>query len=62
LEEFSREKIKDKNGKKVHSLRSCNTLFLEAGIVIKEKQATLKDLESWPQYLTKIKEKYRYIV
>ena len=62
LEEFSREKIKDKNGKKVHSLRSCNTLFLEAGIVIKEKQATLKDLEQWPQYLTKIKEKYRYIV
>jgi hypothetical protein len=37
-------------------------MFTEAGVTVTEKQASLKDLEQWPQYLTKIREKYRVII
>jgi hypothetical protein len=37
--------IKDKNYKKITSLRGCTTLLTEAEIVVAEKQATLKDVE-----------------
>jgi hypothetical protein len=54
--------ITDKSRHTINSLRGCTTLFSEAGITISEKQATLKDLDQWPQYLTKVREKYRFIV
>ncbi len=62
LENFAREGIRDRSGKKVNSLRACITLFTNAEISVAEKQATVKDVEQWPQYLTKVREKYRYIV
>jgi len=37
--------IRDKNYRKVTSLRGCTTLLTEAGITVIEKQATLKDVE-----------------
>lgn len=54
--------IKDKSRRKINSLRGCTTLFSDVGITIAEKQASLKDIEQWPQYLTKLREKYRVIV
>ena len=62
IQDFEAMGIKDKNYKKITSLRGCTTLLTEAEIVVAEKQATLKDVEQWPQYLTKVREKYRYII
>lgn len=62
LQDFKAMGITDKSRHAVTSLRGCTSLFTEAGITVTEKQATLKDLEQWPQYLTKIREKYRVIV
>ena len=62
IQDFEALGIKDKNYRKVTSLRGCTTLLAEAEIVVVEKQATLKDVEQWPQYLNKVREKYRCIV
>lgn len=62
LQDFAAMGIKDKSRHTINSLRGCTTLFADAGITVAEKQATLKDLEQWPQYLTKIREKFRFIV
>ena len=62
LQDFKAMGITDKQRHAINSLRGCTTLFNEAGIIVVEKQATLKDVEQWPQYLTKVREKYRYIV
>ena len=61
LQDFRNAGITDKQRHPITSLRGCTTLFTEAGVLVAEKQATIKDLEQWPQYLTKVKEKYRYI-
>ena len=62
LQDFKSLGIRDKSRHTIGSLRGCTTLFAEAGITVTEKQASLKDLEQWPQYLTKVREKYRVII
>ena len=62
LQDFRAAGITDKSRHSITSLRGCTTLFTEAGITITEKQATLKDVEQWPQYLQKVREKFRVIV
>ena len=62
LQDFRAAGITDKSRHSINSLRGCTTLFTEAGITITEKQATLKDIEQWPQYLQKVREKFRVIV
>ena len=62
LQDFKAMGITDKSRRFVTSLRGCTSLFAEAGITVTDKQATLKDLEQWPQYLTKVREKFRVIV
>lgn len=62
LQDFEAMDIRDKAHRKITSLRGCTSLFAEAGITIAEKQATVKDVEQWPQYLSKVREKYRCIV
>ena len=62
LQDFEAMDIRDKAHRKITSLRGCTSLFAEAGVTIAEKQATVKDVEQWPQYLSKVREKYRCIV
>ena len=62
LQDFKAMGITDKSRHQITSLRGCTTMFAEAGITVTEKQASLKDLEQWPQYLMKVREKYRVIV
>lgn len=62
LQDFRAVGLTDKTRHPITSLRGCTTLFAEAGITISERQATLKDLEQWPQYLTKVREKFRIIL
>lgn len=62
LEDFKAMGITDKSRHQITSLRGCTTIFNEAGVRIAEKQATTKDIEQWPQYLTKVREKFRVIV
>lgn len=62
LQDFKAMGITDKSRRFITSLRGCTSMFAEAGITVAERQATLKDIEQWPQYLTKVREKYRYIV
>lgn len=40
----------------------CCIQFRKYNIELKEKQANLKDLENWPQYLTKRREKFKIII
>ncbi len=61
LQDFKAMGITDKSRHFVTSLRGCTTLFAEAGVTVTDKQATLKDIEQWPQYITKVREKYRVI-
>ena len=62
LQDFKAMGVTDKQRHSINSLRGCTTLFSEIGITVAEKQATLKDIEQWPQYLTKVREKFRVIV
>ena len=62
LQDFKAMGITDKSRHQITSLRGCTTMFNEVGVTVTEKQATLKDLEQWPQYLVKIREKFRIIV
>ena len=62
LQDFKAMGITDKSRHQITSLRGCTTLFTDAGITITEKQASTKDLEQWPQYLSKIREKFRVII
>jgi hypothetical protein len=61
LQDFKAMGITDKSRHFITSLRGCTSLFAEAGVTVTDKQATLKDIEQWPQYLTKVREKYRVI-
>ena len=62
LQDFKAMGITDKQRHPITSLRGCTTLFNDAGVVVTDRQATLKDLEQWPQYLQKVREKYRIII
>lgn len=62
LQDFKAMGITDKSRHQISSLRGCTSMFDEVGITVVEKQATKKDLEQWPQYLVKIREKYRVII
>ena len=62
LQDFKAMGITDKSRHAINSLRGCTTIFEEAGITVSSKQATLKDIDQWPQYLTKVREKYRIIL
>ncbi len=53
--------ITDKSRRFITSLRGCTSMFAEAGVTVVERQATLKDIEQWPQYLSKTREKFRII-
>ena len=61
LQDFKAMGITDKSRHQITSLRGCTTMFAEAGVTVAEKQATLKDLQQWPQYLMKVREKFRVI-
>lgn len=62
LQDFKSMGITDKSRHQISSLRGCTSLFEEVGVTIAAKQATLKDIEQWPQYLVKVREKFRVIV
>ena len=62
LQDFKMAGITDKSRHVITSLRGCTTLFEEAGIKVVDKQATKKDLEQWPDYLVKLREKFRVII
>ena len=62
IQDFKAMGIKDKQRHSITSLRGCTSIFNEFGITVTEKQASLKDLEQWPQYLVKLREKYRVII
>lgn len=62
IQDFNAAGITDKSRHVITSLRGCTTLLEDAGVTVAAKQATLKDVEQWPQYITKTREKYRVIV
>jgi hypothetical protein len=62
LQDFKEMGVTDKSRHIITTFRGCTTLFAEANITLVEKQATKKDIEAWPQYLGKVREKFRVIV
>ena len=61
IQEMQSYNITDAHRKTISSFRGCTAVLSSIGIVIETKQASKKDLEMWPQYLTTLHEKYRYI-
>ena len=61
VQEFREAGIVDKKRIAIASFRGCCASFAAFGIELKTKKATKKDLEDWPQYLTKPREEYKYI-
>lgn len=58
---FIENNITDKNSRKITTFtRACNFLR-EQGVQIKERQANQKDLDAWPDVLTKLREKFKII-
>ena len=53
--------ITDNKRKLVNTFRGCCAVFSTYDIELKEKQATKKDIEQWPQYLNKVREKFKTI-
>jgi len=62
IQDFKAMGITDKSRHTITSLRGCTAIFEEVGITVTSKQATLKDIEQWPQYLEKVREKFRVII
>lgn len=62
IQDFENNNIVNKRYEKVDTfIKACNILK-EYNISFKEKQASKKDLIEWPQFLTKIREKYKIIL
>ena len=60
VQSFLNYNIRATNQKRVDTFKKCLTVLTSVGIEIKEKQASKKDLEQWPQ-LKKVREKYKFI-
>lgn len=62
IQDFKDAHILDKSRHPITTLRGCTSAFESAGVTVSARQATAKDLEQWPQYLTKAREKFRIIL
>jgi hypothetical protein len=61
IQDFQNAEITYNNRHIVDSFKKCCTAFEKFGIELKERQAGKKDLEQWPQYLSKPREKFKTI-
>lgn len=61
IQDFKERGITDNKRKLVITFRGCCAVFSTYDIELKEKQATKKDIEQWPQYLNKVREKFKTI-
>ena len=62
IQDFQDARILDKSRHPITTLRGCTAAFETVGVTVSARQATAKDLEQWPQYLTKAREKFRIIL
>lgn len=62
IQDFIDNEITNKKYHKIDTFTKICNLFKEYNIKLKEKQASKKDLEKWPQYLIKTREKYKIII
>ena len=62
IQDFKDAHILDKSRHPITTLRGCTSAFESVGVTVSARQATAKDLEQWPQYLTKAREKFRIIL
>ncbi len=62
IKDFQIYEITSANGKPPINLKGCLNLFSRVGIQVKTAQANKEDLEKYPKYLTKRREKFKYLV
>lgn len=62
VEDFKAAGIADDSRRPVDTFRKCCNQLMNHGVEIKETQANKRDLETWPQYLTKVREKFKVII
>ena len=62
LQDFKNAGITDNQRHSIDTFKKCIAQFESYGITLKEKQAGKKDLETWPQYLSKPREKFKIII
>lgn len=62
LQDFKDNQITDKKRNFIKSFKGICACFDNYQIETKSKKATKKDVETWPQYLSKPREEFKYIV
>ena len=62
IQDFTNLGITDSTRHAVDTFRKCCIQFSNYGIELKTKKANKKDLEQWPQYITTVREEYKFIV
>ena len=62
IQDFTNMGITDSSRHTIDTFRKCCIQFTNHNIRLKEKQATKRDLESWPQYLSQPREKFKIII
>ena len=62
IEDFKEAGITDNTRHTVDTFRKCCIQFSNHNIELETKKASKKDLETWPQYLKKSREEFKYII
>ena len=62
IEDFESYGITDARGRPIETFTRCLNLLKKSNVQIGEKQANKKEIEKYPNYLTKVREKYKYII
>ena len=62
VQDFIDAKITDDQRKPIDSFRKCCNQFSKYGYNLKECQATKQDISDWPQYLSKLREKFKILL
>ena len=62
LQDFQDNQIIDKKRNLIKSFKGICACLDNYQIETKSKKATKKDIETWPQYLSKPREEFKYIV
>ena len=62
IQDFKEKGITDNTRHSIDTFRKCCIQFNNYGIELKDKQATKKDIEQWPQYLSITREKFKIII
>ena len=62
IQDFQEAGITDATRHPIDTFKKCCSQFTHCNIELKDRQATKQDLQNWPRYLTKPREKFKIII